>query len=148
MRVYGKPAHSADADSIKELMNRFGAAWSRGDARTVALAYAEDAEWTNAFGRVKADRLALENFLRTELFVDSTIAGTPGRSVQSRPISFRFLNENTVIIHMYSELEGQRSAKGLDMGYRRTHHTYVLGRLEEGWRIVHHMIMDQRTPVD
>lgn len=144
-RVYGKAASTADGDSIRAVLTRYGAAWRARDATGVAAAYAEDAEWTNAFGRVMRDRAQLEAFLRGQLFTGQT--GQPGRTVLDRLISFRFLGADAAIGHMYSETEGQVSPKGVPMGYRRVHNTIVLGRRAEGWRIVHHMIMDQRDTI-
>ncbi len=147
MRMYGQPANAADGDSIRTLMARFAAAWTRGDAASVASAFAADAEWTNAFGRVKRDRVELEDFLRNALFVSGGAAGTQGRSVLNRPLSFRFLGSDAAIMHLYAESEGQLSPKGTPMGYRRMHTTFVLARQPEGWRIVHQMIMDQRDTI-
>ena len=144
-RVYGRAASPADGDSIRAVLTRYGEAWRARNADGVAAAYAEDAEWTNAFGRVMRDRAELESFLRTQLFGGQT--GTPGRTIVDRMISFRFLGVDAAIGHMYSELEGQVSPRGTPMGYRRIHNTIVLGRGPEGWRIVHHMIMDQRDTI-
>ena len=144
-RIYGRPATAADADSVRAVLTRYGQAWRAGNAADAAAAYAEDAEWTNAFGRVMRDRAELEVFLRTQLFGGQT--GTPGRMIAERMISFRFLGVDAAISHMYSEVEGQISPAGTPMGYRRIHNTIVLGRRPEGWRIVHHMIMDQRDTI-
>ena len=145
MRVYGRPASAADGDSIGALMTRYVSAWRSGNAAAAAAAFAEDAEWTNAFGRVKRDRAELLAFLRDELFGGQT--GTPGRPLAERMISFRYLGADAAILHTYGESEGQLSPRGTPMGYRRIHNTIVLARRPEGWRIVHQMIMDQRDTI-
>jgi uncharacterized protein (TIGR02246 family) len=143
--MYGQPASPADADSIRAVMTRLGLATRAGNAADAVTAYAEDAEWTNAFGRVKRDRSELEAFFRDELF--SNRVGIPGRVVNDRVISFRFVGKDVAILHSYNESEGQVSPRGQPMGYRRTHHHFVLGKRAEGWRIVHHVVMDQRDTI-
>ena len=51
-RTFGKPASEADATAISALMSRFSSSWARQDVDAVVAAYAEDAEWVNAFGLV------------------------------------------------------------------------------------------------
>jgi hypothetical protein len=49
-KVFGEAASPEDAQAIETLIRHFSEARQAGDAGATAAVYAEDAEWTNAFG--------------------------------------------------------------------------------------------------
>jgi len=140
-RVYGEPASAEDAEAVSELMGRFGEAWGRGDAAAVAAAYAEDAEWTNAFGTVLRGPAEVRDFL-TRMFSEDDAGASAGELSSYRRLSLRFVGADVAIIHGVVI-----SMRGVSENYeaaRRVHNTYVLAKQNGDWRIVHHMIMDAR----
>lgn len=144
MRIFGKPASRADTDSIYAVLRRLSDGWERADADATVATYADDAEWTNAFGRVMRGRAELHAFL-AELFADTV--GTQGRTTSFAPLSMRYVGTDVAVFHSYQETTGQRSPRGTAMESRRIHSTLVLGKRAGQWRIVHQMIMDQRDTV-
>lgn len=62
-RVFGEPSSPEAGDALGEAGHGFSEAWGRGDAAAVASYYADDAEWTNAFGDVVRGSADLRAFL-------------------------------------------------------------------------------------
>lgn len=140
-RVFGEAASAEDAEAITSVMQRLGQAWGSGDADAVAALYAEDAEWTNAFGNVIRSPAELRAFLASMFSQDAP--GTSASELSSyRPLSLRYVGDNVAIVHgvVTSTREDARSGEGL----RRVHNTYVLTNESGDWQIIHHIIMDAR----
>lgn len=140
-RAFGEAASAEDAAALREVMQQFGEAWGRGDAEAVAAHYADDAEWTNAFGDVVRGADSLQVFL-TELFSQDSDTTATGETMNYRPLSMRYLGDDVAIVHgVTTSTRGE--ARGGE-GERRVHITYVYAREEGAWQIVHQMIMDAR----
>lgn len=145
-RVFGTPATEADSEAIAELMGRFGAAWGSQDVAGVVSTYAEDAEWTNAFGDVVRGHDELTAFL-TRLFqrfdapaeVGSENAGEPPRRGR---ISRRYIGADAAVLHGWVLSDWGVNRDGA--GPRRVHTTFVLEKRNGSWKIVHQVIMDVR----
>lgn len=140
-RVFGEPASPEDADAIQGLMRRFGEARRAGDARATAAAFADDAEWTNAFGDVVRGSDNLETFLGW-LFSGDDETTREGESTQYRPLSLRYLGDDAAVLHGLTMSTRGEARSG--EGARRVHITWVLAKQNGEWRIVHQMIMDAR----
>lgn len=140
-RVFGEPSSAEAGEALGEASRGFSEAWGRGDAAAVASYYADDAEWTNAFGAVVRGPADLEAFL-TWLFDADDEATSAGETSGSRLISLRYLDDDVAVTHgLTSSTRGEaRSGEGP----RRVHLTFVWARVEGEWKIVHQMIMDAR----
>lgn len=140
-RTFGEPASSQDAEAIQNLMRRFGEARSAGDAEGTAAVFADDVEWTNAFGDVVRGSDNLQKFLGW-LFSEDEEGTREGESTQYQRVSLRYLGDDAAVLHgMTMSTRGEaRSGEGA----RRVHITFVLAKQSNEWRIVHQMIMDAR----
>ena len=139
-QVLGEPASPEDAEAIGTVMRRFAEAWSAGDASAAASLYAEDAEWTNAFGDVVRGSDNLQMFLSWVFSRDEE--ASEGESAQSRPLSLRYLGDDVAVVH--GRTMSTRGAARSGEGPRRVHVTFILAKQSGEWRIVHQMIMDAR----
>ncbi|HEU0223803.1 MAG TPA: SgcJ/EcaC family oxidoreductase [Steroidobacteraceae bacterium] len=134
-------ATQEDAQAIGALMRQFSEARQSGDAERAAAFFAEDVEWTNAFGDVVRGSDNLQKFLGW-LFSQDEEGTTEGEATQYRPLSTRYIGDDVAVLHgMTLSTRGEaRSGEGP----RRVHLTFVLAKQHEEWRIVHQMIMDAR----
>lgn len=140
-RVYGEPASPEDAEAVAAVMRQLGEGWGSGDPEAVAAVYADDAEWTNAFGDVVRGADELRDFLGWMFSQDSDTTSA-AEAMSYQPLSLRYVGDDAAIVHgvTRSTRAGARSGEG----ERRVHNTYVLAKEKGRWRIVHHMIMDVR----
>jgi uncharacterized protein (TIGR02246 family) len=140
-QVFGEPASPEDSEAIQSLLGQFSTAWSNSDAAAVAALYADDAEWTNAFGDVVRGPADLERFL-SRMFsqFDSAVSGD--EQSNSQRVSMWFLGDDAAITH--SVTISRRGMEPDEPGERRVHITFVLGKRDGTWKIVHQMIMDAR----
>jgi len=151
-RVFGEPATASDAEAIADVMRRFGQAWGSSDVDGALAAYAEDAEWTNAFADVRRGRQELrDQFTRLfERFESGSNEGaeTGEEEASQAPmkrgsVSLRYIGNDAAVIHSYTESDWGMNRDG--GGLRRVHLTFVLEKQQNGaWLIVHQMIMDAR----
>jgi uncharacterized protein (TIGR02246 family) len=139
-QVFGEPASPQDAEAIGMLMRRFSEAWGAGDASATASLYAEDAEWTNAFGDVVRGPDNLRAFLGWVFSRDEE--ASEGESMRSRPLSLRYLGDDVAVVHGLTM--STRGAARSGAGPRRVHVTFILAKQNGEWRIVQQMIMDAR----
>src|SRR5690242_12593834 len=112
------------------------------DARPLAGIYAEDADWTNAFGTTLQGRQQIVDYL-TGLFADPHFgAGQAGRP----QVSIRPVTSEVVVVKTYIEIEGQQALDGTVLPTRRNHSLKVMQRQAEGqWLIVSDIYMDARS---
>ena len=140
-QVFGSPAVSSDESAIDELMNDLWAAWSQHDAATFAALHSEDAEWTNAFGRTFRGSKELEKFLGNRLFVGFDIEIAKYEAESYREISRRYIGDSSVVVTGRTE-----SNRGSSVGTsnRKIGFTFVLGKIEDEWKVTNQVITDIR----
>jgi len=128
--------------AISNVLQVLGTSFRVRDARPLARIYAQDADWTNAFGTTLKGRQQIVDYL-TELFVDPHfIAGQAGPP----QVSIRPVTSDVVVAKTYVEIEGQQSVDGRILPTRRNHSLKVIQRQPDGaWLIVSDIYMDART---
>lgn len=132
----------ADEAAIEATMMTLLRAFEARDAEPLREVYADDADWTNAFGTTLQGRDAIVEYL-DGLFNDPNFAA--GELVGPPEVSARPVGEGAVIVRVYQEIEGQRSAEGDTLPVRRNHSMRVLERQPDGaWLIVSELYMDAR----
>jgi len=133
--------HESEEAAVGEVLMRLGQAFARGDTAGIGELYAEDADWTNAFGTSRHGRDAIVDYLE-KLFADKRFAA--GR-LRGRPEgSIRFLGHAVAVAKTYAEREGQETVEGGTLPVRRNHSLKVLEKRDGHWRIVSEMYMDAR----
>ncbi len=134
------PIPPADSLAIMSAIDRWFEAWEAGDAALAARDYAEDADWTNAFGQTQRGRAAIEGQIREVFALGFVVAG------QSEAIGqeMRLVAPDIALVTTRVERRGQRTESGEDLGVRRTTHLRVFERRRGAWVIVSHLISDAR----
>ncbi|WP_018997802.1 DUF4440 domain-containing protein [Hirschia maritima] len=142
-KIYGAPSKEADAIAIDTLLETFRKAWEAEDAATVAGLHSDNVEWINAYARMFQSSDALEQFLEKRLFPAFRASASESESRNMKSISRRYLGEDAVILHLYTD--GSRG-KSINEGQvlRRTHFHFVLEKNCDNWTIAHVAIMDAR----
>ncbi|HEY7298877.1 MAG TPA: SgcJ/EcaC family oxidoreductase [Xanthobacteraceae bacterium] len=128
--------------SIEGTLLALGTAFRQRDARLLESVYADDADWTNAFGTTLRGRRQIVAYL-TGLFADPHFnAGTAGRP----QVSVRPVTDDVVLVKTVVDIEGQQRTDGTPLGARHNHSLKVLQRQPDGtWLIVSEMYMDARS---
>lgn len=142
IKKFGSSATSADEEQIADLMKTYTTGWMNGDAKLVASTYTEDAEFMNAYGGLEYGKEDIEKFL-IYLFKEMG-GGNDNSESEGGRISIRFLEDDVAVLHTY--VRSVRTESRTDEDTREVHSTFVINKTEdEGWKIVHHMIMDVRN---
>ena len=137
-------ALGADQTKDEEAIRRAIANWDRGwkdfDGRLATQDYADDADWTNAFGRARKGRVEVEKYL-TELFKTPEI-----RSRTSTPstVEIRFVRSDVAVVISSRDTVGQRTASGAEYPTRKTHDLRVMANQNGKWVVISHLIMDEK----
>ena len=139
--VYGTPAQKSDAAAIDLLLNNFKGAWSSQDAKKVAELHSQDANWTNAFGRVFRGSQNLETFLKDDLFPSYPRNVAVQEMERFTPISRRYIGSDSAVVHAYTI---SKRGSALSGDERRIYFDFVIARLNDDWKIVHQTISDIR----
>lgn len=128
--------------AVGEVLMRLGKAFATMQSAGLEDVYAEDADWTNAFGTSRHGREAIIAYL-DKLFADARFGA--GR-LRGRPeASIRFAGGGKLAIaHTYAEREGQQTVGGGKLPVRRNHSLKVLEKRNARWLIVSEMYMDAR----
>jgi uncharacterized protein (TIGR02246 family) len=137
---------SAQADDIPTAIGKvlrvLGTSFMVRDARPLMGIYAEDADWTNAFGTTLKGRRKIVDYL-TDLFADPHFGAGQAGPPQ---VSIRLVTPDVVAVKTYIEIEGQQALDGTTLATRRNYSLKVLQRQPEGqWMIVSDIYMDART---
>jgi uncharacterized protein (TIGR02246 family) len=131
---------TAERESIEQIIEDWRAGWELGDPRLAARAYADDADWTNAFGVTRRGRAAIEAAL-SEMFSKTHVMA--GRDTVVG-VEVRLVRRDVAVARTRVERTGQLTRSGEPMGTRQTTHLRVLEHSEAGWRIISHLISDAR----
>ena len=131
-----------DATAIGQTLRTLQAAFASRNADLLREVYAEDADWTNAFGTTRSGRDAIVAYL-TGLFADAHFGA--GRFAGPPHVSIRPVTNDVVVAKTYVEIAGQQTADGRELPNRRNHSLKVLARQPDGrWLIVSEIYMDAR----
>jgi uncharacterized protein (TIGR02246 family) len=138
------PAASEDARSkaVEAAIQRWNEGWRTKNAQVACADYADDADWTNAFGMTERGRGAICKKLAEVFSLPFVMAATS--DVVSQDI--RFLGSDVAVVVTKIRRTGQQTPGGEPLGDRDTRHQRVLFRSGGKWRIVSHLIADARDP--
>lgn len=129
-----------DEAAIREIIARWDNGWVNFDAAIASQDYADDADWTNAFGLSRKGRPEILQFLE-RLYKSPQI--TPRRSTPSQSV-IRFPRPDIAVAASYRETVGQKTASGGEYPTRKTRDLRVLVRDNGRWVIVSHLIADEK----
>jgi uncharacterized protein (TIGR02246 family) len=132
---------AADEAAVGEVLIAIGASFRTLDTGGLDQVYAQDADWTNAFGTSRHGRTAIIEYL-SELFADPRFAA--GKPVAPPQASIRFVADDVAVAKTYIEREGQQTVDGSELPVRRNHSLKVLVNRDRRWQIVSELYMDAR----
>ena len=133
---------AADSAAVFAAMERWEEAWRVRDARLASVDYSSDADWTNAFGMRRIGRAAIEELLEEVFDLPFVMAGDTDYEYHD----LTALSSDVVLLRSRAIRTGQQLPDGTVEEPRRTNHLRVYERRSGEWRIVSHLIGDERTP--
>ncbi len=133
-------AHSqtaADSAAVLQTLDSWNRGWAEKDATLAVEAYAEDVDWTNAFGDRFQGRDSLEEGLKFIFGLGFVMAGDSGGNEFA---DVTFLTSDVALLRSKLVRTGQKTRNDETMPDRHIHHLRVLHRREGEWQIVSHLI--------
>ena len=134
------PAHAqtaADSVAILSLLDSWNQGWAQANADLAVQAYAEEADWTNAFGDRVIGRDSLKQTLAFIFGLDFVMAGDSG---DNEFADLTFLTPDVALLRSKLVRIGQQMRSGETMPDRHVHHLRVFQRRDGEWQIVSHLI--------
>ncbi len=135
--------HTKDAAAIQVAIANWDRGWKEFNAALATKDYAADADWTNAFGRARKGRSAVEEFLGGQFALPQMRSRTSTAST----VAIRFARPDVAVVNSTRETSGQRSASGATYPVRKTHDLRVFVNDNGRWWVVSHLIMDEKEVV-
>lgn len=127
----------ADKNAILETLKSWNQGWSESDAELAVRDYADNTDWTNAFGDRFEGKAALQEGLEYIFSLGFVMAGD---SAGNEFADVRFLGKDVAIVRSKLVRTGQRTSTGGEMPERHINHLRVYEKREGRWLIVTHMI--------
>lgn len=129
-----------DKAAIRQAIANWDAGWKEFNAELASQDYADDADWTNAFGRSRKGKAEIQKFLV------GVFARPEMRSRRTTPstVSIRFPRPDVAVVSSTRETVGQKTVGGQEYPTRKTHDLRVFVREGDRWAIVSHLIMDEK----
>lgn len=137
--AFGHVAHAqtyADSSANMQAVEHWEQGWNKADVALLTRDYADDADWTNAFGRRVQGRDSLAAQLRWVLDRANVRAGATEYVYND----LTFLTPDIALLRSEAVVEGQLRPDGAPMGDRHIHHLRVFERRSDRWVIVSHLI--------
>jgi uncharacterized protein (TIGR02246 family) len=128
---------SDDTAAVLAVFESWNEGWAEADATLAVQDYADDADWTNAFGDRIQGRDALRKKLQHIFNLDFVMAGDTGGNEYADVI---FLSPDVALIRSKLVRTGQQTSTGATMPDRHINHLRVLRRQSGTWQIVSHLI--------
>ena len=129
-----------DESAIRRAIGNWDRGWKDFNGRLATQDYADDADWTNAFGRTKKGRGEIEKYL-TDLF---KTPGIRSRTTTPSTVDIRFVRPDVAVVTSSRETTGQRTASGAEYSTRETHDLRVMANQNGRWVVIAHLIMDEK----
>jgi len=132
---------SEDSIAILNTFQSWGQGWAEKNVTLAIEAYAEDIDWTNAFG----DRFIGKENLRVGLeFIFSLPFVMAGGSSEYEYIDLKFLSPDIALVRSKLIRAGQRTSKNELMPDRHINHLRVYQKIDGEWKIISHLIADEK----
>lgn len=127
----------ADEEAILETFESWNRGWTAADADLAVQDYAEDTDWTNAFGDRFEGKTALRDGLAYIFSLGFVMAGD---SAGNEYNDVTFLSPDVAIVRSKLVRSGQQTSRGEVMPGRHINHLRVYQKLDGRWLIISHLI--------
>lgn len=128
-RETATPAMS-DEDMLREMQKTFDAAWSAGDAKTMAALWAADGDSIGPDGSVASGRAEIENG-----FAEILVGMYKGTTMSGGATSIRFIQPDVALVDGTFEISGIKGADGKDMPNEKGMFTDIVVKQGDQWQI-------------
>jgi uncharacterized protein (TIGR02246 family) len=119
---------AADRKGVEAIVDGFGAAWNRHDAKALAALFTEQADFVNVIGLHWKGREEIE---RAHAEIHATRMKNSHLAILSR--SARPLSSDVVLVHATWELEGDTGIEGKPLPTRKGVLSFVVARQGGRW---------------
>lgn len=126
-----------DEEAILETFESWNRGWTEADADLAVQDYAEDADWTNAFGDRFEGRAALREGLAHIFSLGFVMSGD---SAGNEYNDVTLLSQDVAMVRSKLVRSGQQTSTGEVMPDRHINHLRVYQRRNGRWLIVSHLI--------
>lgn len=125
-----------DKEIILKTIDNWNEAWKTKDINLAILNYAEDTDWTNAFGDRVKSKGELKKLLEDIFSLDFVMAGNTDYVEND----VQFLSNTLAIVRSKSIRKGQENSDGSLMKDRIINQLRVYRKNKDDWEIISHMI--------
>ena len=126
-----------EREAVLATLESWNRGWAERNAELAVQDYAEDTDWTNAFGVRFRGRDELRKGLEFIFGLDFVMAGDSGGNEFEE---VTFLGPETALIRSKLVRVGQETREGQSMKDRHIHHLRVLQKRQGQWLVVSHLI--------
>jgi len=126
-----------DKDAILKTFDSWNRGWAEADAELAVQDYAENVDWTNAFGKRFEGKGALREGLT---YIFSLVFVMAGDSAGNEYNDVTFLSPNVAMVRSKLVRSGQQTSTGEPMPDRHINHLRVYQKRDGRWLIVSHLI--------
>ena len=127
----------ADEEAILATFETWNRGWAEADADLTVKDYAEDTDWTNAFGDRFQGKTALRDGLAYVFSLGFVMAGD---SAGNEYNDVTFLSPDVAMVRSKLVRSGQKTSTGEVMPDRHINHLRVYRKRDGRWLIVSHLI--------
>ena len=127
----------SDKDAILATFNSWNRGWAEADADLAVQDYAENTDWTNAFGDRFQGKEALREGLAHIFGLGFVMAGD---SADSEYRDVTFLSSDVAMVRSKLVRAGQQTSTGKLMPDRHINHLRVYQKQDGRWLIVSHLV--------
>jgi uncharacterized protein (TIGR02246 family) len=119
---------AGDEAAIRQVTERFVAAWNQNDWKAMAALWAPDGDLINPFGRVASGRAAVE-----QLFHDEQTGVMKGTTYTIGEQSIRMIAPDVALVEWASTVTGMKRKDGSEAPPFVHHVTVVLKKIDGKW---------------
>jgi uncharacterized protein (TIGR02246 family) len=131
-----KTNKSIDEQTIRAAIDNWNKGWAERNAALAIQDYADNTDWTNAFGARVKSKSELKELLDTIFSMDFVMAGKQNYVENN----IRFLSTDIALVRSKNIRKGQQWSDGSQMDDRHINHLRVFQKENDDWKIVSHMI--------
>jgi uncharacterized protein (TIGR02246 family) len=128
----------ADEAAVRQLVKDFAATWATHSTSTYAAAFAEDADWENAFGDHIRGRKNIEQGMTPAV---QTLATAEETVTDVRVLCLR---PDLALVDIYETISGQKTPKGIAIPTRHVRLSQIHEKRDGKWLIRVHRVADLR----
>ncbi len=139
--VWSLSAAETDHYAILATFESWNEGWKQRDVKRALTHYADDVDWTNAFGDRYRSKAELEQGLSYIFGLDFVMAGS---SETNEYTDIRFLSDSIALVRSKLVRSNQETSDGIVMPARRINHLRVFEKRDGQWLIVSHLIAQEQ----